>query len=154
MPAVPYSGVPSVVASDASPLPYQSSAAATADAFGAAAGAAMERKGRAEEGLGKAVDNFGDVLSRHALKMQDDVNKAWANDAFVDGVVKSGELKAELQTKEGQQALDFYRNKYVPGIKKIGDDISTAAPNGEARKFFQQDFRRRLGFDIENGEGN
>ncbi len=153
MPTVPYTGVPSVAPSDAAPLPYQSSAVATPDAFGAQVGQAQERAGRAEEGLGRAIDQFGDVLSRHALKMQDDLNKAWANDAFVDGVIKAGELKAKLQTMEGNQALEFYKNEYVPGIKKIGDDLSTAAPNSEAKKFFQQDFRRRLGFDIENGAG-
>ncbi len=153
MPTVPYTGVPTVAPGDAAPLPYQSSAVATPDAFGAQVGQAQERAGRAEEGLGRAVDQFGDVLSRHALKMQDDLNKAWANDAFVDGVIKAGELKAQLQTMEGQKALDFYKNEYVPGVKKIGDDLSTAAPNNEARKFFQQDFRRRLGFDIENGAG-
>ncbi len=153
MPTVPYTGVPSVAPSDSAPLPYQSSAAATPDAFGAQVGQAQERAGRAEEGLGRAVEGFGDVLSRHALKMQDDLNKAWANDAFVSGVEKAGELKAKLQTMEGNQALEFYKNEYVPGIKKIGDDLSTAAPNSEAKKFFQQDFRRRLGFDIENGAG-
>ncbi len=153
MPTVPYTGVPSVAPSDAAPLPYQSSAVATPDAFGAQVGQAQERAGRAEEGLGRAVEGFGDVLSRHALKMQDDLNKAWANDAFVSGVEKAGELKAKLQTMEGNQALEFYKNEYVPGIKKIGDDLSTAAPNSEAKKFFQQDFRRRLGFDIENGAG-
>ncbi len=153
MPTVPYTGVPTVTPSDSAPLPYQSSAAATPDAFGAQVGQAQERAGRAEEGLGRAIDQFGDVLSRHALKMQDDLNKAWANDAFVSGVEKAGELKAKLQTMEGNRALEFYKNEYVPGIKKIGDDLSAAAPNSEAKKFFQQDFRRRLGFDIENGAG-
>lgn len=146
MPAVPYSGAASVVPSLEPGIPYQNDRGATPDAFGA-------QVGQAEIAQGKALEQFGDVLQRHAEKRQDDANKAWANEAFVNGTMEAGELKTKLMTLEGQAAADFYKNEYVPKIKGIADKYANDAPNGEARKFFQQDFRRRLGFDIENGAG-
>lgn len=151
MPSVPYSGVPSVTPSLDSGIPYNSGAGVSPDAFGAAAGAAQSRMGGAEEGLGRSIEGFGDVLSKHAIKMQDEANKSWANDAFVKATTDTGQLEAELRSLQGKAALDYYKDKYVPGVTKIADDAAGSAPNIEAKRFFQENFRRQLGYDIKNG---
>lgn len=144
MPSVPYSGVPSVSPSGR-PAPYQS-IRTSADTFGG-------QVGRSMQGLGQELERTGDVLAKHAIDMQTRNNEAWANDAFVRATISAGDLKAEYNSVEGLEAERFYREKYIPGLEKIYKDMSGAAPNQQARQFFEKDFRRRMGYDIENGAG-
>lgn len=117
---------------------------ATDRAFGAGIGSAIT-------GVGGEIAKTGDMLSRHAITLMDRENQAAANELFVNAVTKAGELDVQYRSLQGKAAVDFYQNQYVPGMRKIMDEHSGQAGNVEVRRLFQQDFRRRIGYEIVNG---
>jgi hypothetical protein len=143
MPVVPSAVVPSVSPTSNSGLPYQNAAGATPDAFGAGIG-------RAEQNLGNEIGQFGDVLAKHALKMQDEVNTASANNLFVDSTVKLGQLKLDFDSLQGADRVNALP-KYYEDIEKVRQDALQAAPNDDVAKRFDNDFKRRVGYTIVDG---
>src|SRR6266576_3901340 len=143
MPVVPSPAIPSVAPTSNTGIGYQSSAAATPEAFGAAVGIAEQR-------LGAGVEQFSDVLEKHALKMQEDINNTMANDLFVKAGIASGQETEKLKQAQGLNAPGAY-DAYVKNIEKIRTDYLAAAPNDDVKKKFDQEFRRRVGYSIEDG---
>lgn len=117
---------------------------ATAQTFGAGIGQAVG-------GIGSEIAKAGDVFSRHAITLMDRENQAAATELFVNAVEKTGELDVKYRSLQGKAAVDFYQNDYVPGVRKIMDEHAGMAGNVEVRRLFQQDFRRRIGYEIVNG---
>lgn len=102
-------------------------------------------------GIGGEIAKTGDMLARHANVLMDRENAAAANELFVNAVEETGKLDAQYRSLQGKAAVDFYQNQYVPGIRKIMDEHSGKSGNIEVRRLFQQDFRRRIGYEIVNG---
>lgn len=143
MPAVPLVTTPSVAPTPSSGLPYQNTAGATPDAFGASIGAA-------ESGLGRGIEALSDVLEKHASKMQEDVNTSVAKDLFLKGDVEIGRLTTEYNSLEGANRVNAYP-KYVEDIGKVRSDMKAEAPNDTVARKFDQDFARRVGYSIVDG---
>lgn len=143
MPVVPQASVPSVAPTGNSGTPYQSSAAATAENFGAGVGAAYGR-------LGTQVEQTGDVLARHAVRMQEDVNASVAKDLFLQGDIEVGKLTVDYNSLEGINRVNAYP-KFVQDIEAIRSKYRTMAPNDDVARRFDQDFARRVGYSIVDG---
>src|SRR3954468_4209755 len=94
MAVVPSPALPSVAPTGSTGLQYQSAAGASPDAFGASVG-------QAEQGLGREIGRLGDVLSKHALQMQEEVNASSAKDLFLQGDVAIGKLTVDYNSLEG-----------------------------------------------------
>src|SRR6266705_995431 len=142
MPAVPSPSVPSVAPSGQA-QPYQTSAGATPEAFGAGIGEAETR-------LGRGIEHIGDVLSKHALQMQEEVNASTAKDFFLQGDVAVGKLTVDYNALEGANRVNAYP-KYVEDIGKVRTEMKALAPNGDVARRFDQDFARRVGYSIVDG---
>src|SRR6266403_1085224 len=110
MPAVPSPSVPSVAPSGQA-MPYQSAAGASPEAFGAGIGEAESR-------LGRGIESVSDVLSKHALQMQEEVNASTAKDLFLQGDVEVGKLTVDYNALEGANRVNAYQ-KYVEDIGKV-----------------------------------
>lgn len=143
MPVVPAPSLPSVAPSGTSGLPYGSAAGATPDAFGAAVGSA-------EEKLGGQIEKTSDMLAGHAIKMQEDINNTVANTMFVNAGIAAGKETEVLKQAQGLNAPGAY-DQYVKNIEKIRNDALASAPNDDVKKKFDQEFRRRVGYSIEDG---
>ena len=131
------------------------------EAFGAQVGQAAEagagRIGRAEiqqaeavGQLGKATEQFGDVLAKHAIRMQTELIDADADEKFLAATVSLGELEAWHRSLEGKAALDAmpeFSKRAMAIREKYRNSIAT--PYGQRK--FDQEFSRRLGYTMVNG---
>src|SRR5437870_2402863 len=98
MPAVPTVAVPSVMPAD-NALPYQNAAGATSDAFGG-------QIGTAEQALGAQIGQTGDVLSKHALRMQEDANVTSSEKLFLDQDIKLSKLTEDYNSLQGSARVN------------------------------------------------
>lgn len=143
MPVVPSANIPSVAPSGNTGVGYQSAAGATPQAFGAGVG-------EAEQGLARTVEGVGDVLAKHALKMQEDVNASTAKDLFLQGDVEVGKLTVDYNSLEGANRVNAYPG-YVEAIGEVRTRLKASAPNPDVAKRFDADFARRVGYSIVDG---
>lgn len=132
MAQVPYQAYPSVSPSGP-PTPYQSAAGASPDAFGA--------------GVGQAIGQLGDVLSKHAIAFQDRANQATATDLYTKAVVEVGNLDAKFGTLEGKAKADAYP-QYQADILAIQEKYRASAPNVDVQHQFDNDFKRRMAYSL------
>jgi GH24 family phage-related lysozyme (muramidase) len=143
MPVVPTVAAPTVTPAGETGIPYQTGAGATPQAFGAGIG-------QAEQGLGQEVEKFGDVLAKHALKMQEDLNISDAKDLFLKGDIEVGKLTVDYNQLEGKARVDAYP-KYVQDLQATRDRLKAEAPNNDVSRRFDQDFARRVGYSVVDG---
>lgn len=109
--------------------------------------------GKAQEQLGSTLERTGDMLEKHANLMQDRANQAWGNDAFVQGVQQAAEITnwhKTLRGMESQNALPDVMRK----LDAVREGILSSAPNKEAARNFDQDFKRRQAYMIQDAAGN
>jgi GH24 family phage-related lysozyme (muramidase) len=142
MPVVPSPSVPSVAPTANTGVGYQSTSASP-DAFGAQVGVATQR-------LGAQVEQTSDVLAKHAMKMQDDVNASIAKDLFLQGDVEVGKLTVDYNSLQGLDRVNAY-DQYVKDIEGVRNRLKAEAPNGAVARQFDQDFARRVGYSIVDG---
>lgn len=142
MPTVPYTGVPEQQPSLDSGA---RTGAATAEAFGTPQARADQAVGQAVAGVGSEIMKASDVIANHALKMQDDLNVADANDLFIKADVAASERKAEYNKLEGRQASEGYK-QYLSDLEKLREDYKKSAPNEKVARSFDQDFKRRFAY--------
>lgn len=143
MPVVPSPSVPSVAPTGNIGIGYQNANGATPEAFGAGIG-------QAEQGFAGQVGQLSDVLEKHALKMQEDVNASSAKDLFLKGDVDIGKLQVEYNSLEGANRVNAYP-KYVEDIGAVRAKYKQLAPNDDVARRFDQDFARRVGYSIVDG---
>lgn len=143
MPVVPSASVPTVGVQPNTGVPYQTAAGATPDAFGA-------NIGTAEQGLAKQIESTGDMLAKHALKMQDEVNASTAKDLFLAGDVDIGKLTVDYNSLEGANRVNAYP-KFIEDIGAVREKYKQLAPNTDVARRFDQDFARRVGYSIVDG---
>lgn len=143
MPVVPSPAFPSVSPSPNTGIGYQSSSGATPEAFGSAVGVA-------EQKLGAEVEKTSDVLAKHAMKMQEDLNTTLAKDLFLKGDVEVGKLTVAYNSLEGLQKVAAY-DQHVKDIEGVRERLKSEAPNSDVAKKFDQDFARRVGYSIVDG---
>lgn len=124
-------------------MPYSSAAGATPEAFGAGIG-------QAEQGLSRQIESVGNILEKHALTLQNDVNVASANELFVKSTTDLGNLKIDFDSKQGSDKINAYP-KYLEDIAEIRKSSLAAAPNAAVAKQFDNDFKRRIGYTIVDG---
>jgi len=131
------------------------------EAFGAQVGQAAERgagvigraelqKGEAIGQLGRSTEQFGDVLAKHAIRMQTELIDADADEKFLAATMKLGELEAWHRSLEGKAALDAmpeFNQKALAIREQYRNSIATSA----GQRKFDQEFSRRLGYTIVNG---
>lgn len=157
MPQVPYDPRTTVQPTTEG-TPLLRGTGASPEAFGAAEaearfrgegvlGSARAAEAAAGERISSGLESVGDVFAKHALRMQTELNVTAAKDAFLAADVKLGELEAWHRTLEGKNAMDALPD-YFKKAQKIRDDTKSSLPNQEARRLFDQDFARRLGFSV------
>lgn len=140
MPAVPTVSTPSVAPIEGTGIGYQSSAAATPQAFGAGIGAA-------EQGLAAQIGQTGDVLAKHALKMQEDANVTSSEKLFLDQDIKLSKLTDDYNSLQGSARVNALP-KFHEDAAAIREEGLNSAPNSDVKKKFDQLFTRQLGFSI------
>ena len=138
---VPYSPTPDARPTDASG--QQVNVQVDPNMFGMAVG-------EATKGLGNATENFGNVVARHALQLQDRQNQLDANNLSIDGMIKLGAETNKLNSLEGDAAVK-YLPEYQKNVEQIFSDISGQAPNQAVGLLVQQEMRRQVGYNIING---
>lgn len=139
MPQVPQLTSPTESPSD----PIDIRGHATGEAFGTQVGAA-------EQGLGRSVEGFGDMLAKHALQMQERANQARGKDLFLASTVEAGNVTAEYDSLEGVNKVNAYP-KYQQKLEDIRQKYRGQAGNEEVAHSFDNDFARRMGFMIVDG---
>jgi hypothetical protein len=107
------------------------------------------RLGRRSRGFA-GVEKFGDVLARHAIKMQEDVNTTQANNMFVQAGILAGQETEKLKQAQGLNTPGAYE-EYVKNLEKIRNDAVRPRRMKMLRKRFDQEFRRRIGYSVEDG---
>lgn len=145
MPVVPTASVPSVAPSGESGLPYQTSAGATPDAFGAAIG-------QAETAFGTKLEKTGDTLQSHAMKLQEDLNVSHAEDLFLNGSIELGNLQEKYKSLEGSARVNALP-KFMEDATAIREKYKGSAPNSDVNKKFDQLFTRQLGYAVREAGG-
>ncbi len=143
MPTVPTAVAPTVAPTASTGIGYQNANGASPDAFGAGIG-------QSQQGLGKQIESTGDMLEKHALKMQEDVNISSAKDLFLQGDVEVGKLTTDYNSLEGANRVNAYP-KFVADIGEVRSRLKQASPNDEVARRFDQDFSRRVGYSIVDG---
>lgn len=143
MPVVPTVTTPSVAPSASSGIPYQNANGATPEAFGAGIG-------QAQQGLAAQLEKTSDVVAKHAMKMQEDVNVSAAKDLFLAADVEVGALTVAYNNLEGANRVNAYP-KFVEDVGAIRSKYKEAAPNDDVSRRFDQDFARRVGYTIVDG---
>jgi len=141
VPAVPSPSVPSVAPSGQA-QPYQSAAGASPEAFGAGIGLA-------ESHLGAGIENLGNVLEKHALKMQEDVNVSHAEELFLHGDTQLSTLTETYTSLQGAARVNALP-KFMEDAAKIREEVKAQAPNPDVAKKFDQLFTRQLGYSIKD----
>lgn len=142
MPVVPLATAPSVAPSPNSGLPYQNATGATPDAFGAQVGAA-------QQGLGKGIETLGDVLAKHTLRMQEELNVSHAEELFLNKGTELATLSEQYKTLEGASRVAALP-KFMEDAAALRAKGLEEAPNGDVKKKFDQLFTRRLGFSLQD----
>lgn len=147
MPVVPFA--PSVAPSSGGSLPYQSSAGATPEAFGASVGVARERVGAAQQQLGAQTAQVGDMLAKHAIKMQDDINVAHAEDLFLRGDTELSQLTEQFNGLQGADRVNALP-KYIEDATALRGKLRDDSPNADVARKVDQLFTRQLGYSIKD----
>jgi GH24 family phage-related lysozyme (muramidase) len=119
---------------------YQSAAGATPDAFGA--GIAV-----AQQGLAKQIESTGDMLAKHALKMQEDANVTSAEKLFLDQDIKLGGLTEQYNSLQGSARVNALP-KFQEDARALREEGLKSSPNPDVQKKFDQLFTRQLGFSV------
>jgi len=158
---IPTQELPTVDPGGGGAIPYMRATGATPDAFGAQVGeaafAGAGRVGRAEMGqaeavqkLGTSVEQFGDVLAKHAIKFQTELNETDADEKFLGASMKLGELEAWHRSLEGKAALDAMP-EYSKRAMAIREEFKNQLSSNDARRKFDKEFSRRLGYSLVDG---
>ena len=133
MPQVPYSPAPTQFQQGHSGTNYQTGSGNSADAFGAPQGAALQR-------LGAETEKFGDVLQKHALKMQGELNQAEADNLTTDYVIAQAEVDNKFRSLEGKTRADGLP-RYIEESRALLDSFATKATTESVRKIFHSETR-------------
>lgn len=105
--------------------------------------------GKAQEGVGKEISHFGDVMEKHANVLQDRANQASATDMFVEWDKEAAGLQMWHRQQEGTNAVNTLPELYKKQ-DELRDKYINQTPNVEVRRLFDQDSKRRLGFMIQD----
>lgn len=97
--------------------------------------------------IGAALESAGDMLSKHALNLQDRHNQALATDMFVQWDKEASMEGAKFRTLQGMQASDALPD-YMKEIETLRNKYSQNAPNVEVARLFDNDSKRRTGYMI------
>src|SRR5882757_9060201 len=127
MPQVPFSGVPSVAPSF-DPTPRYV-ADARPESFGV-------NVANAVSGMGKTLDSAGGEIFSRGLAMQDLNNHSQAQEADVAFMQKAGEIKAKLDSMQGNQAVQYYSGGFQQDLTTARKQVRDSLPNDMARKLF------------------
>lgn len=129
--------VPSISPQSA-PVPYQSDAGATAEAFGAGASR-----------LGDSFEHLGDVLQRHAVTFQTLNNEALVNEATTKYLLQQGQLQNDYHQRQGSDAFNTYE-EHVTNLTEMRTDVRSSLPNAYAQKLFDQQTMKQQAYAINN----
>lgn len=134
MPQVPMLTSQSVLPDRANPV-YQRFDV-NADMFGAGVGRAMQ-------GFGQEVSQFGAVIAANQVKMQNERNTADANNEYLKATVEKGDVDANYFSLEGANAVDQH-GAYVKQLEEIRQKHIANLGNDKAKKLFDNDFTREV----------
>lgn len=140
MPVVPQITAPSVSPSSTTGIPFQGSNAATPDAFGAGVAQAGQQ-------LASSIDNLGGVFAKHAMEMQDKVNRADANAALVNWDIDQSKLMTDFTSKEGRAAIEA-QPKFIQDQRDLFSKYKDQITNPATKLLFDNDAKRQIGYSI------
>lgn len=131
------SGFQQSVAPDAAIAPYQNTSA-SADMFGAGVGQALQ-------GMGGAFGKMGDVLEKHAVKLQELNNEAAATQADTEAAQRMSDYMVKFNQSMGADAMKEWGENgqgFRQNMDKIYSDVSGTLQNDEQRRQFNQRWQR------------
>lgn len=144
MAQVPYSPVPNVTPSGAG-LPTVSPNIPAA-AFGGDIATAIS-------GMGKEIAGAGNEVYERAIWLQNLNNQAEAKKADADYIVRSGQLHAEFNTLEGDQAIKAYPS-YTAKLRALRESIKGSLGNRMSQQMFDSESLGTLSRSIFNAAGH
>jgi hypothetical protein len=110
------------------------------DAFGAGVA-------RADQQFGKQLESSADEIFKQAMNIQQTRNDAAAKEADAAYTIRSGDLYAEYQAKQGQDAVNA-RPKFVEDLGKLREEVRGSLTNPAAQRMFdgttRQSFARTV----------
>lgn len=140
--AIPYNPVPTVNP-DGRGIGYLSVPNATAEAFGAGIGNALQ-------GFAKNVSGAADEIFQTSMKLQQQTNEAGARDSTAQGIVRINNIRAEFESKQGANAIDAYP-QYQTDIKAAREEILAGAANPAQRRMIDAELSRTYTWAISGG---
>lgn len=144
MPSVPYSGAPSVEPS-ATPIP-RVQASVSGEAFGSSVSSAAQN-------VGKQLEHSGDELFKRAVDMQNLLNQSEALEADTRFTEAAGDIHAKLNSLQGKQAVDYFRDGYKTDLKGTLQGIRSGLSNDMSRKLFDQSAKGTYGRNVFSAAG-
>lgn len=144
MAQVPYSPVPNVSPSG-SGLPTISPNIPAA-AFGGDIATAIS-------GMGKEITGAGNEVYERAIWLQNLNNQAEAKKADADYIVRSGQLHAEFNTLEGDQAIKAYPG-YTQKLRALRESIKGSLGSRMSQQMFDSESLGTLSRSIFNAAGH
>ena len=144
MPAVPYTGVPSV-APELNPQPRYT-ADVRPESFGVNVWQAVQN-------LGNTTQKVGDEVYARGLAMQDLYNHSEAQQAASDYMQKAGELHANFSSLQGKAAVDAYP-QYITDLQDARRGVRDGLSNGMSQKLYDSESLSTMGRTIFNGAGH
>jgi hypothetical protein len=131
---VPYTGAPQVQPQTPA-TPYQQ-INVTPDAFGANVGAAIRS-------VGDVQQRAGNEIWERASAIQQLDEQAKANDAQAKYVEGLGNLHAELTSRTGKEAVDYYQNTFIPRAQSLRNEIGASLESPFAQRYFNSESRNQ-----------
>lgn len=142
MPTVPTVTAPTVAPTPSTGIPYQNANGATPEAFGAGIG-------EAEQGLGAQLEKTSDVIAKHTLKLQEDMNVSHSEELFLKGDTALSTLTNTYKSLQGADRVNALP-QFMDDAAKIRKDLLAVAPNNDVARRFDQLFTRQLGYSIKD----
>lgn len=103
--------------------------------------------------LGAGLTHAGNELFQRAIALQQLDNDNTAKQADSEYMIKAGELHANYNALQGQDAVKAYP-KYTADLKEARDKLRETLPNEMAKKMFDASSRSTMGRSIFNGAGH
>ena len=142
MPAVPYSGAPTV-APQLDPTPRYT-AEVTPDMFGANIGRAISQ-------LGQTSEQVGNEVFARGIAMQDLANHSEATAATAKFMERAGDIHAKLDSMQGKDAVDYYAKGFKEDLEKAHKDIGATLSNPMSQKMFDSEALSTIGRTMFSG---
>lgn len=101
------------------------------------------------KGVGQEIERAGDILAKHALKLQDQHNRAIVDEAASEWLIAQSDLDMKARSLEGKARVDYFKT-YVDESRQLREKYSNAMGNPAAKRMFDETTRRYFAYSVRN----